>query len=64
MVINQNLKYKIMAKEKSQATLLKEKKYFENVLEKARREIHLQKTLQTIAKQGMKEVQSALKKRK
>jgi len=53
-----------MAKEKSQATLLKEKKYFENVLEKARREIHLQKTLQTIAKQGMKEVQSALKKRK
>jgi len=53
-----------MAKEKSQATLLKEKKYFENALDKARREIHLQKTLQTIAKQGIREVEAALKKRK
>lgn len=53
-----------MSKQKSQATLLKEKKYFENVLEKARKEIHLQKTFQTIAKQGIREVEAALKKRK
>ena len=53
-----------MSKQKSKASLLKEKKYFETEIEKANRQIYFQKQLQNVAKKGIREVQAALKKTK
>lgn len=53
-----------MAKQKSAASILKEKKYFENEIEKSRRQIYFHQTIQKVAKQGLKETEAALKKLK